>query len=306
MANMLIKNVAILGADGKLGPSVLNALLASKFAVTVMKRQSSKTQSNYPSSVKEVRIPDDFHVKELTRILQGQDAVVITTSGSLIDMQKSVALAAAKAGVQRFIPADFGSVDSESELARSLVPLYVHKRNLRLYLTELTEQYPKFSWTAIVCGHFFDWSLEFMHIWARDQRVDIIDDGNTKASASSLGLIAKATARVLEYADKPETKNKILYVQSFCKTQMEVKDALDRVTEREWRVQRFESNAFLNEKKALMEKGGREGADATEDIVWWLGATDANWEKNDGFAMELLDLEEEDLDAVLKSALAAN
>jgi hypothetical protein len=37
--------------------------------------------------------------------------------------------------------------------------------------------------------------------------------------------------------------------------------------------------------------------------VWILGAHEANWEQNDGFAMKLLGLEEEDLDTVVKAAL---
>ena len=33
-----------------------------------------------------------------------------------------------------------------------------------------------------------------------------------------------------------------------------------------------------------------------EDLVWWLGAVDADWTTRDGFAMELLGLKDEDLD----------
>jgi len=297
---MPIKNVALLGADGKLGPTVLNALLSSKFNVTVLKRESSRTPSNYPQSVKEIRIPDDFAHDTLVMTLKGQDAVIITTSGALIDLQKKLALAAAQAGVQRFIPADFGSVDSESENARKMVPLYGHKRGLRLYLQTLAEEYPAFSWTALVCGHFFDWSLKFMHIWVETHTINFLDDGNTKASASTLGQIAKAVARILERADNPETKNRILYVQSFCKTQVEVKEALERVTGEKWKVNVYESEKYTKEQKALMDEGN---ADAQEEVVWILGAQEANWEKNDGFAMDLLGLEEEDLDTVLKAAL---
>jgi uncharacterized protein YbjT (DUF2867 family) len=106
---MPFKTVTLLGADGKLGPSVLQALVNANFTVTVLKRQSSKTASNYPTSVNEQRVPDAFDVDTLTSLLKGQDAVIITTHAKLIDIQKRVALAAARAGVQRLIPADFGS-----------------------------------------------------------------------------------------------------------------------------------------------------------------------------------------------------
>jgi hypothetical protein len=297
---MSIQNVVLMGADGRLGPAVLKVLVSSGFTVTVLKRQSSKTKSDYPPYVKEARITDEFPHDDLVSIFKGQDAVVVTTSGSLINLQKKLALAAAEAGVQRFIPADFGSVDSESENARSLVPLYVAKRNLRLYLQSLAEEHPSFSWTALVCGHFFDMSLEFMHIWAKTRTIDFLDGGDIKASASSLKQVGKATARILLYADKPETKNRILYMQSFCKTQKEIKEGLERVTEEEWELQNFESAKYTKEQRELMAEGS---AEATENVVWILGALEASWEGNEGFAMDLLGLEEENLDTVIKAAL---
>jgi nucleoside-diphosphate-sugar epimerase len=297
---MPIQNVVLVGADGKLGPTVLKALVSNGFTVTVLKRQSSKTPADYPADVKEVRVPDSFPYDALVSVLKGQDAVVVTTSGTLIDLQKNLGRAAAEAGVQRFIPADFGSVDSESENARKMVPLYGTKRDLRLYLQTLAEKHASFSWTAIVCGHFFDWSLDFMHIWVKTRTVDYLDGGNIRASASSLEQIAKATARILQHADNPETRNRILYIQSFCKTQVEVKEALERVTGEKWKVNDLESESFTREQQALMKEGIDKG---TEQMVWILGVLEANWEKNDGFAMNLLGLEEEDLDVVVKAAL---
>jgi hypothetical protein len=310
---MPIKNVVQIGADGRLGPSVLKELLNANFSVTVLKRQSSTSVSKYPPSVKEIRIPDAFDLDTLAEALKGQDAVIMTTLPKFMDMQKRVALAAAKVGVQRFIPADFGSVDSDSSIARELVPhYYVPKYTFRQYLNELAEQYPTFSWTSLVNGHFFDLSLEFMHIWVKKRTIDYLDDGNIKASASSLGQIGKATAKILVHADKLETKNRLLYTQSFCKTSVELKEALERVTGEQWKAQSHESDAFLKKHMALMkqnnrdpwEEDGPEGAKAREDVVWWLGATDADWTKRDGFAMRLLELEEEDLDEVLKIALS--
>jgi hypothetical protein len=52
---------------------------------------------------------------------------------------------------------------------------YVSKRDLRLYLQTLAHEYLPFSWTALVCGHFFDWSLDFMHMWVKTRTVDYLD-----------------------------------------------------------------------------------------------------------------------------------
>lgn len=99
---MAIKTVALLGADGKLGPAVLNELLAASFAVTVLKRQGSKQPDNYPSGVKVARVPDDMDdIDALAKVLTGQDALVVTIKGSQTEVQDKLARAAVKAGVKR-------------------------------------------------------------------------------------------------------------------------------------------------------------------------------------------------------------
>lgn len=159
-----IKNVALLGADGTLGPSVLEQLLAAgTFSVTVLKRQGSTQPDNYPDGVKVSQIPDDMDVSALTETLRGQDALVVTIKGSQTEVQHKLAQACVQAGVRRMIPADFGSVDSSSEWTQSLVPLYKHKTALRQKLVGMAEEHPGFSWTSLVCGHFFDWDPYFLH-----------------------------------------------------------------------------------------------------------------------------------------------
>jgi putative NADH-flavin reductase len=120
---MAIHKVTLLGADGHLGPFILDALVTANFNVTVLKRKSSKSSSRYPISVTVVKLPDDLPENELQDAFTGQDAVIITTPSSLLDLHKRIARAAASAGVQRLIPADFGSVDSNSKAACDLVPI---------------------------------------------------------------------------------------------------------------------------------------------------------------------------------------
>lgn len=96
-----ISKVALLGADGKLGPAIMHALVENGFNVTVLKRKSSKSPSSYPS---QISISDDFSVPELVEALKGMDAIVITVKGSQIDLQKRIAEAAVQAGVRRKRP----------------------------------------------------------------------------------------------------------------------------------------------------------------------------------------------------------
>ncbi|GAM90678.1 hypothetical protein ANO11243_087230 [Dothideomycetidae sp. 11243] len=296
---MAIKNVVLVGADGKLGPAILHALLDGGFKVTVFKRASSKSPSNYPDGVSVAKITDDFPVDELVKALHGQDAIVVTTAGSQVDVQLRLAEAGAKVGIQRFIPADFGSCDSSMAKVQELVPLYKQKTEVRDYLTDLANKNDKFAWTAIVCGHFFDWSPEFLHIWPKEKRGDILDDGETKFSTSTLAQVGRATAAVLKKPD--ETINKVVYVQSFCTSQNELAKAFEKASGSKFNWSNIKSEEFEREQKPLADKGS---AEATEELVWILGALYSNWEDRDTFAMKLLGLENEDLDAAVQKVLS--
>ncbi|KAF2434543.1 NmrA-like family protein [Tothia fuscella] len=297
---MAIQNVVLLGADGKLGPSVLSALVDAKFNVTVLKRVGSKSPSDYPASVKEARIPDDFPAYELSEIFKGQDAIVATIPGSQTELQMRLAAAAVNAGVKHFIPADFGSCDADSERARELVPLYVEKRNFRLYLQKLSDKNPNFSWTALVCGHFFDWEPKFLHINIKNQSVDFLDDGETRWSTSTLGQVGRATAKVLQNAEKAEIKNKKVFMQSFCINQKDVWRACEAATGNKWAVQKFDSKDFTTKYQKLLSEDDHEAA---EELVWVLGTLEANWEGEKDFVNVVLGLEEEDLDSVVKTMI---
>ncbi len=299
-SNMAIQKVALLGADGNLGPSVLSALLSHNFTVTVLKRASSTSPSTYPSGVSVIKIHDSFAVESVTEALRGQDAVITTVRGKgpQTDLQHRIALACVAAGVQRFIPSDFGSVDSSSQWTMDLVPLYKNKTDARNYAAELAEQNQAFSWTSLVCGHFFDWSLDFLHIYPQRRSMDILDSGEQKWSASTLFRIGEATARILLHPD--ETKNKIIYVQSFCVTQNEVIKAFERATGKEWERVEYEAKQYEVEEKRKADAGD---AGAVENLIWMLGALDADWRGKENFAMGLLGLEDEDLDEAVRKVV---
>lgn len=197
------------------------------------------------------------------------------------------------------IPADFGSVDSSSPLTQELVPLYVHKSRLRDYLMQLASKHPDFTWTSLVCGHFFDWSLEFLHIWLAERKADRLDDGEIKWSTSTLSQIGEATARILKRPDI--TKNRMIYVQSFLVSQNQVIEAFERATSSKFQITNYDSKTYQAEEKKKAEAGD---LDAIENLVWLLGAIDANWEKKDNFAMLELGLSEENLDEVVRKIVA--
>jgi putative NADH-flavin reductase len=298
---MTIKNVALIGANGTLGPSILRALVsATSFNITVLSRKSSK--STYPSSIHEIRISDSLPIEELTTALLRQDAIIATFAGANDDLQIRLADAAAAAGVKRFIPADFGSCDSSSPRALELMPLYVAKTKVREHLQELASD-GKLTWTSLVCGHFFDFGLEtgLLSFNVKGRKVKIFDDGEIRWSATTLATIGTAVVRVLQKEE--ETRNRMLYIQSFCVTQNEVLRSLMKMTGKDWQIERVSSDGFIKEIKKETDRNPKND-EARKALVGVVGILESNWEGKKDFANSLLGLENEDLDQVVKEVVS--
>ena len=296
---MTVRKVALVGANGTLGPSILHALIsANAFAMTVLSRSSSK--STYPDSVQVISISDDLPNEEIVQALRGQDALVVAFAGSNSDLQIRLADIAAQLGVRRFIPADFGSLDSSSPRALDLVPLYHAKRKVRLHLQQLASS-SGLSWTSLVCGHFFDHGLKsgLLNFDVNERKAQIFDGGDIKWSTTTLSTIGTAVVRILQQED--ETQNRMLYIQSFCTTQNEVLRVLEKITGSKWQVEHLGSEEYIEEVRS--ESKGHLSAEAAEQLVSVVGIVDANWEGKEGFANSLLGLKDEDLEQVITKTI---
>ncbi|KAI0148365.1 NmrA-like family protein [Xylariaceae sp. FL1272] len=299
---MAIKNVALIGANGNLGAEILAALAAvDDFRVTIVKRESSTSaipDSLASKGISVATVDDSLSLSSLKTAFAGQDAVVTAMPLKDPAQHLRIADAAAASGVRRVIPADYGSCDSDSPRAQELVPLFKNKADVRARLQEHAAADPAFSWTSLVCGHFFDWGLRenFLHFDLKGKTADIIDDGSYKSSTATLGRVAEAVVRVLR-GDVEETRNKVLFLQSFCVSQNEVLESLEKATGEKWKVNYCESERYLREHKAKADAGDKQ---AVEDLVFALGALDGNWEGRENFAMGLLGLENEDMNEVVR------
>ncbi|KAL9622250.1 MAG: hypothetical protein Q9160_003433 [Pyrenula sp. 1 TL-2023] len=299
---MPLQRIALIGANGTLGPSILQALLApSTFSITVVSRKNSK--STYPSTVKVIYASDDPSLSELVSLLQGQDALITTFAGSNSALQIRLADAAAQAGVKRFIPADFGSCDSRNPRARELLSLYREKTAVREHLERLAAE-GKLTWTSIVCGHFFDYGLKtgLLQIDLKARKARVFDGSGGKWSASTLARVGEATVRVLEPQREEATANRVLLVQSFCVSQKEVLGLLEKVVEGKWEVEHVGSENFIEEMKGTVDKDPSNG-EAKENLVGVVGLTLSNWEGKEDFANRMLELEDEDLEEVVKKVV---
>ncbi|GKT56155.1 NmrA-like family protein [Colletotrichum tofieldiae] len=302
---MTVKSVLLVGANGTLGAKILDALVAAKsFKLSALKRAGSQTKPPYPADqVQVIEVDDDLSLEGLKEAFKGQDVVIVSFRLRDLEQHLRIAEAASAAGVKHFMPADFGSIDADNPRARELIPLYRYKLAVRQKAQELADKNPNFAWTGIVCGHFFDWGVKegFLHAYLDKKKIDVIDGGNIKASVATLPRVGEAVVRILNLGVTEVTKNKTLFIQSFCITQNELLHSLEKATGSKWTVNKVESESFIEEHKKKADAGD---AEAIEDLVFAVGQLDANWTKRADFAMKPLGLEDEDLDAVITEVVA--
>ena len=303
---MPIKKVSLVGATGNVGRPILEALVSDgSFDVTVVQRESSKSKPVVSGTAVPVKAVDDgMTVASLRAAFEGQDAVVVAFPLKDLDAHLNISEAAAAAGVSRIIPADYGGCDSSSARAQEEIPLFASKTVVRKRIEELVAADPKgvFSYTSLVTGHFFDWGLRqnFLNMNLKTQTAEVLDGGNHRMSTSTLARIADAVVRVLHRADDPRTHNRMLFIQSFNVTQLDILAALERATGTKWKVNHHETEEFIKQHRAKVNAGDSE---AIEDIVFALGVIDSNWEPREDFAMDLLELKNESLDEVVQKVV---
>ncbi|OBT70354.1 hypothetical protein VE03_00302 [Pseudogymnoascus sp. 23342-1-I1] len=211
----VIKNVALAGATGNLGPSVLKALLASNlFSITVLTRPSS--EHKFPSNV--TVLPVDYSSpSSLTSALAGQDAVIALFGAEFAPLQLPLLDAAIAAGVTRFIPSDFGS-DTHNERVKAL-PVYAKKIEIQTAVAERAAK-GQIEYTQIINGPFLDWG--FTNGFLADlgkKTVQLIDGGDTVISGTTREHIGTAVVGVLTHLE--ETRNRVVYVKNGDVTQNE-------------------------------------------------------------------------------------
>lgn len=302
---MTITNVALIGGTGTLGAPVLRALQASPFTIYVLNRASSS--SVYPNT-NIITVPDDLSVPAVAEALRAHhiDALVITIAGRHVDSQKALIDAAFAAGVQRILPADFGSCDSADPTTNEILPLMQGKKVVRDYLINLQDK-PRdqspgpLTWTSLITGHFFDYGMTcgLLKFDVKARKAYLLDGGEIKFSASNLAFIGEAVVRILQREE--QTRNKLLYVHSHHVTQSEVLEALERATGERFERVAQRSKEELEIYRPKMLEGDME---AREEVVAVWGVVAADWKGKEGFANGLLGLEEEDLDEVVRRVVA--
>ncbi|KAJ4142989.1 hypothetical protein NW765_000127 [Fusarium oxysporum] len=296
---MSYKSVVLLGASGNLGKLTLQTFLDSDLSVTAVIRTTS--QATFPEGINVVK--SDFNVESLSKVFEGQDAVISLFPILSLEAQAIAIEAAIAAGVKRFIPSEYGS-DSTNPDVIAAVPFFEAKKK---YLDYLKSREDAISWTGLITGPFFDWGLP-MGIWGFDlinKKAQLFDGGNTKFTASNGAQVGRALVAIL--ANPAKTANKLVSVESFTTTQSEVLAVLEKATGTEWArteipVEEVRAEAFKLLSEGDVANGGAKaiasvvfGKEALEDHTH-LGT--AQWNKELGLPSETV---EATVQRVLKS-----
>ncbi|CAD0109079.1 unnamed protein product [Aureobasidium uvarum] len=200
---MAFKKVAIAGATGNLGPHIVNELVNQGFEVTVL--TASGNTSGLPSAIKVAKV--DFSSQDsLVSALRGQEAFISAIPKH--EDQPALIDAAIAAGVQRFIPSEFGSNIVGNENVRAL-PVFAGKVKTQEYLRAKQDQ---ISYTLLTNGLFLDWGIGLGWLINLKGKTQILDDANSVHSFTLLSDVGKAVAGILNHPE--ETKNRGVYVQT--------------------------------------------------------------------------------------------
>ncbi|KAM0540612.1 hypothetical protein ACHAPJ_013568 [Fusarium lateritium] len=296
---MSYKSVVLLGASGNLGRLTLSTFLDSDLSVTAVVRTTPK--ATFPGGINVVK--SDFNIESLSKVFEGKDAVISFIPIVSLEAQAIAIEAAITAGVKRFIPSEYGS-DSTNPAVIAAVPFFEAKRK---YLDYLKSREDAISWTGLITGPLLDWGLP-LGIWGFDlfnKKAQLFDGGNTKFTTSNGAQVGRALVAIL--ANPAKTANKLVSIESFTTTQLEVLAVLERATSSEWvktevPVDAVRAEAFKLLSEGDVDNGGARligslvfGKEALEDHTH---LSTAQWNKELGLPSETV---EETVQRVLKS-----
>ncbi|KAL6879147.1 NAD(P)-binding protein [Trichoderma novae-zelandiae] len=252
----VIKTVAVFGATGYVGRVAVPALLSAGFDVTIIARPEST--STYPEGVA-IKKSSYNDLDTLTQVLQGQDALVEAFNPVAAEHQGVIVRAAIAAGVKRLITPDF-STDSFSPHAAE-IPIFEPKHKAQRELESLTSGPDcPLTWTAIVLGPWFDWSIETGYFWInRDKRtITRFGSGNQKVSISRVASAGETIVAVLQNPDK--YRNRVAYFADYAVSTNELIAMLDEISSGgEWQVIDVPLEDFKKEATALWEQDTKNG-----------------------------------------------
>jgi uncharacterized protein YbjT (DUF2867 family) len=193
-------NFAVVGA-GAIGKYIVQQLLKDKAAgtvkeVVVLSREGSKTTVQGDAKVIHVDYSNHASIKQA---LAGVHVVISTVPGVAVGVQGKIAAAGKEAGVELFVPSEFGGVtEGETE------GWFGAKGNIHGQLKSLGVPYALFY-----TGPFADYTWSpFFNLDVTSGKVSIGGDGNKQITFTSRPDIARYVSYVLTHLPAEQLKNR--------------------------------------------------------------------------------------------------
>lgn len=278
----------------------MRALVAiGRFEVTVLARARPKDDI---AGVRVV-VVDFANHEALTAALEGHDAVVSSLSRAAIPSQASLIDAAIAAGVQRFIPSEFGA-NLQNENARQLAA-YQNKVRVEEYLERKAAE-TNITYTYVYINSLLDWSMKAGVLLDRTRQiVPLYDGGTNRVSMSTIPSTAQAVVGVL--ANPSETSNRAVHVHATIISQRELLGYVKELDPNgSWSGQVIE---FSELEKGTSEKDGKPGGQSISRFH--VDAMKAAFAKNygnrfdeqDNKLLEIPAMSEDDVKSLLRSLM---
>ncbi|VUC26703.1 unnamed protein product [Clonostachys rosea] len=221
--------IAIAGASGETGLSILNELLKRKdeFTVTALVRPSSvekpQVQDIKEKGANVIGIDLDTPLNELVKSLQGQQIVISCVIPFASDLEIKLADAAKAAGVERFIPSFFGPVCPP----KGVLVLRETKEDVLNHIKKIHLPY-----TVIDVGWWYQGTLPRLSSGKIDYMIrfpitHIYGDGNHPSALTDLRDIGPYVSRIVK---DTRTLNRYVFVYNEIWTQEQVFSLLEQAS----------------------------------------------------------------------------
>jgi uncharacterized protein YbjT (DUF2867 family) len=295
------RKIAIVGASGTIGGPTLAAMLETGIhTITVLSRASSDT--SFPAGV-QVKKGNYNDQSFLVSALQGHDVVLLTIGRLGRDSQIPIIQAAAKSGVGWVVPSEFGP-DPYAPLVKES-PIIASKKKYRDLAEELG-----LSWISVVCNPYLDWSLE-NGSWSIDikgRNAKLVDGGFSKFNTTTVNQTAKGVTALLSLPDAELTryKNKPIFLSSVYISMREMLDSVIRATgtsESDWDIKAV---SYEDDIKIAREEAAKGSIMAMIAEFYDMNTREGlggDYQSKALKDMELLGLEQEDLDSVVRQVV---
>lgn len=311
-----VSRIAIVGAGGRSGKSIVEALLKTgKHQVTAITRPDSTNV--FSEGIHKVAKVDYNDHSALVTALTGQQALIITLAVTAApESQIKLIDAAIEAGVRYIVPNQWGiDVDNE-QLGKDTLMGGRH-----MPIREHIEKHGggKTFWISVCCGFWYEFSLagtEARYGFDFNRKtVTFYDDGNVKINTSTWPQVGLAVARLFSLKITPDNEadkspclsqyeNKSLYISSFFVSQRDMFDSVLRVTgdkEDMWTVSHENATQRYKRGSQMWKEGNVVGFGMLLYVRVFYN--DGSGDVNDKIDNEVLGLPKESLDEATKVAV---